>query len=543
MLGLPLNKAAPQPSYSRVLRSAEARSQLYAGVAELSEIVAKTMGPKGRNVIIERSFADPQITKDGVTVANAVTFKDPVKNMGANLVKSVTRKSNNVYGDGTTTATVLASAVFDACREHTDNGIDAIALYKTVQRLAENVIKCVKAAAKPATVDELYNVALISANYDADIAKIIADAYRKLGPGASITLSESKKPQHSVEYLAGLKLDNGFHSPYFVNDFANGSCNFDNSPAVLLLEGKLSNLAPFVPLLEQIAKRNGEVVIFADDVDEEVLKSLVVNQLKGVLRVCAVKHPAYGEQRKRLLQDLAAYTGAAIVNTSLLDEQQLVPPQSCGRARRVRVFSGECHLFKDDFHPEALRVHEAVLEQMLLRKNLSAGERTDIEARLATLRGKVGLIEVGGHSEVETEEARQRFDDALGAAKAALKSGLVPGGGIALYYAAKAACAPAHADDALTQIAKRVLLQACAVPATQICKNAGLSADELFAQLRQSSCDAFGFDARASEFCNLSKKGIVDPCAIVADALRNAVSVAALLATTEATICAATDAT
>jgi len=513
----------------------EARAGLLAGVEKLARAVKSTLGPRGRNAVLDKGWGAPTITKDGVTVAEEITLRNKYENMGAKLVKEAASKTSDVAGDGTTTATVIAEALFKEALKNITAGADAMALNRGIQKAVEAVVASVQKRSKPIDVrkaDEVAQVGTISANGDAEIGKMLASAFDKVGKDGVITVEEGKGLWTEVDVVEGMQFDRGYLSPHFVTDPDRMECVL-NRPLILIYEEKISSAKDLVPLLEKISKGKRPLVIIAEDIEGEALATLVVNKLRGVLQCCAVKAPGYGERRKAMLDDIATLTSGRAIMKDLGVQLENITIDDLGQAKKVTIDNDNTTIIEGAGDSDA--IHGRV---DLIRREIEATtsdyDREKLQERLAKLSGGVAQINVGAATEVEMKERKALVEDALHATRAAIEEGIVPGGGVALLRAIDAL------DDVKTvsddeQTGVDIVRRAIRMPAWQIAENAGYEGGVIVRKILKGK-GAFGFNADTGEYGDLLKDGVVDPTKVVRSGLQNAASVAGLLVTTDACV-------
>jgi len=514
--------------------SAIAREKMLRGVDILADAVKVTLGPKGRNVVIEKSFGAPRITKDGVSVAKEIELSDKFENMGAQMVREVASKTNDLAGDGTTTATVLAQAIVREGVKAVAAGMNPMDLKRGIDLAVDAVVTDIKSRAKKITTnDEVAQVGTISANGEAEIGKMIAQAMEKVGNEGVITVEEAKSLETELDVVEGMQFDRGYLSPYFITNADKMICELD-SPFILLHEKKLSGLQALLPVLETVVQSGKPLLIIAEDVEGEALATLVVNKLRGGLKVAAVKAPGFGDRRKAMLEDMAILTGGQVISEDLGIKLENVTIDMLGTAKKV-VISKETTTVVDgagsreDIEARCGQIRAQVEE------TTSDYDREKLQERLAKLAGGVAVIRVGGATEVEVKERKDRVDDAMHATRAAVEEGIVAGGGTALLYAAKSldSLKPYNDDQ---RVGIDIVRRALQSPIRQIAYNAGEDGSIIVGKLSEQNDPNFGFDAQKSEYCDLVAAGIIDPVKVVRTALQDAASVAGLLITTEAMI-------
>ena len=511
-----------------------ARDKMLKGVNTLADAVKVTLGPKGRNVVLEKSFGAPRITKDGVTVAKEIELEDKFENMGAQMVKEVASRTNDEAGDGTTTATVLAQGIVKEGMKAVAAGMNPMDLKRGIDAACAKVVEHIKSAARPVEgSDEVAQVGTISANGESDIGQMIADAMQKVGNEGVITVEENRGTETDVEVVEGMQFDRGYLSPYFVTDSEKMVADLDDC-LILLHEKKLSSLQPLVPLLEQVIQSQKPLLIVAEDVEGEALATLVVNKLRGGLKIAAVKAPGFGDRRKAMLQDIAILTGGQVISEDLGMKLENVTMDMLGTAKRVSITKDETTIV--DGHGEKSEIEARVSQiRQQIEETTSDYDREKLQERVAKLAGGVAVIRVGGMTEVEVKERKDRVDDALNATRAAVQEGIVVGGGVALVQGAKAldGFTGANADQNAGITIVRKALEA---PLRQIAENAGVDGAVVAGKIRESDDLKFGYNAQADEYGDMFKFGVIDPAKVVRTALEDAASVAGLLITTEAMI-------
>jgi len=512
--------------------SLEAREKMMKGVDILADAVKVTLGPKGRNVIIEKSWGSPKITKDGVTVAKEIELEDKFENMGAQMVKEVASKTSDVAGDGTTTATILAQAIYREGSKLVAAGANPMALKRGIDKAVDLVVEELKKISKPTKEKkEISQVGTISANNDSTIGEIISEAMEKVGKEGVITVEEAKGMETTLEIVEGMQFDRGYLSPYFVTDPEKMEVHLDE-PYILLHEKKISSMKDLVPILEQIARMNKPLLIIAEDVEGEALATLVVNKLRGTLQCAAVKAPGFGDRRKAMLQDIAILTGGQVISEDLGLKLENVTINDLGTAKRVNIDKDNTTIVDGGGSREALegRVKQIRVQ---IEETTSDYDREKLQERLAKLIGGVAVINVGAATEAEMKEKKDRVEDALNATRAAVEEGIVPGGGVAYVRAMKVLDkAEFEGDEKLgAELVKRALEE----PVRQIANNAGFEGSVVVQKVKDGK-GAFGFNAERGEYEDLIKAGVIDPTKVTRYALQNAASVAGLLLTTEAMV-------
>ena len=517
-----------------IVYSDKARNELLAGVEKLADAVRVTMGPKGRNVLLQRSFGAPHITKDGVSVAKEIELKDPVENMGAQLVKEVASKTADEAGDGTTTATVLAHAIFKEGLKYITAGANPVAVKRGMDKAAEAIINELKKMSKPVeNKEQIAQVATISANNDRKIGELIAEAMDKVGKDGVITVEEGKSLHDELEVVEGMQFDRGYLSPYFVTNPEKMVAEY-NDAYILLYDKKISNMKDLLPLLEQLVQQGGNkpLLIIAEDVDGEALATLVVNKLRGVLNVVAVKAPGFGDRRKAMLEDIAILTGGQVISEELGRTLESATLADLGQAGRIVVDKENTTIVDGKGDKEAI---EARIKQIKkeIEETTSDYDREKLQERLAKLSGGVAVIKVGAATETEMKEKKDRVDDALSATKAAVEEGIVIGGGAAVLKAAKKA--EIESVDPDEQIGIDIIKKAVKAPIKQIAANAGYEPGVVALTVEEAD-DNTGFNAATGEYVDMFEAGIIDPTKVERIALQNATSVSGLLLTTEAAV-------
>ena len=506
-----------------------ARIKLLHGVETLAKAVAVTMGPTGRNVIIDKSFGNPVVTKDGVTVSKEVELDDPYEHMGAKLVNEVASKTSDVAGDGTTTATVLARAIYSEGLRGLTLGANPTVVRKGIEKAVDAAIAFLEKMAKPVEKkEEIAQVGSISANNDRVVGDLIADAMEKVGRDGVITVEEGKGNSTTLELAEGLQFDKGYISPYFVNSPESMQCVLEDC-YILLFEKKISSLRDFVPLLEKVAQRSKPLLVVAEDVDSEALTALVVNKLRGVLNICAVKAPGFGDRRKAMMGDMAVQTGGTLISEDLGIKLESVEIAHLGRAKKVEVNKDTCTIIDGAGDKEQIK---ARVDQ--IRRQIEATEseydREKFQERLAKMTGGVAIISVGAATEAEMKQTKARMEDALHATRAAVEEGILPGGGVALLRSIAAVSeVKAKGDE---KIGVQIVIKALEAPIRQIVANSGLDGSVVADEVRNMPTNT-GYDANAAKYVDMFKAGIIDPAKVVKSALRNAASIAGLMLTTQ----------
>ncbi len=514
--------------------STDARDRMLKGVDILADAVKVTLGPKGRNVVIDKAFGAPRITKDGVTVAKEIELTDKFENMGAQMVKEVASKTNDEAGDGTTTATVLAQCIVREGTKAVAAGMNPMDLKRGVDMAVEAVIADVKSASKKVkTSDEIAQVGTISANGDASIGKMIAEAMQKVGNEGVIEVEEAKGLDTDVTVVEGMQFDRGYTSPYFITNADKMTCDMEN-PFILIHEKKLSTLQPLLPVLESVVQASRPLIIIAEDIEGEALATLVVNKLRGGLKVAAVKAPGFGDRRKAMLEDIAILTNGQVISEDIGIKLENVGLEMLGTAKKVVITKDDTTVVdgagkKKDIEARCSQIRAQIEETS------SDYDREKLQERLAKLAGGVAVINVGGATEIEVKEKRDRVDDALHATRAAVEEGVVPGGGTALLYAVNSLkkLQPENNDQ---QVGINIVRRALQAPVRQIAENAGFDGAVVAGKLLEGKTKTQGFNAQSGEYVDMLKAGIIDPTKVVRTALQDASSVAGLLITTEAMV-------
>ena len=512
----------------------DARNRMLKGVDLLADAVKVTLGPKGRNVVIDKSFGAPRITKDGVTVAKEIELEDKFENMGAQMVREVASRTNDEAGDGTTTATVLAQAIVREGMKSVAAGMNPMDLKRGIDLAVSTVVEAIKAQARTVSgSDEVAQVGTISANGETEIGRQIADAMQKVGNEGVITVEENKGFETETEVVEGMQFDRGYLSPYFITNADKMIAELDDA-LILRNEKKLSSLQPMVPLLEAVIQSGKPLLIISEDVDGEALATLVVNKLRGGLKIAAVKAPGFGDRRKAMLQDIAILTGGQVISEDLGMKLENVGIDMLGRARKVSITKDETTIVDGNGEKAEIEARVAQIRQQI-EETTSDYDREKLQERLAKLAGGVAVIRVGGASEIEVKERKDRVDDALNATRAAVQEGVVVGGGVALVQASKKldGISGSNADQNAGIAIVRKALQA---PLRQIAENAGVDGSVVAGKVIESDDAAFGFNAQTEEYGDMFKFGVIDPAKVVRTALQDAASVAGLLITTEAMI-------
>jgi chaperonin GroEL len=512
----------------------EAREALRRGVAKLARAVRVTLGPKGRNVILQKSFGSPTVTKDGVTVAKEIELEDKYENMGARMVREVASKTSDVAGDGTTTATVLAEAIFNEGLRAVVAGVNPMLMKRGIDRAVEDIVDRLKKMSIPVkSKKDLENVATIAANNDRAIGEKIAEAMERVGKDGVITVEESKTMETTTEFVEGMQFDRGYLSPYFVTDLQKMECELED-PYILIYEKKISANKDLVPVLERVVQAGKPLLVIAEDVEGEALATLVVNKIRGTLRCCAVKAPGYGDRRKAMLEDIAVLTGGKAIFEDLGIQLENVQLRDLGRAKKVKVDKDNTTIIEGAGKKADIQGRIQLIQREL-EKSTSEYDKEKLSERIAKLSGGVAKINVGAATESEMKEKKARVEDALHATRAANQEGILPGGGVALLRAAEGLKPPKDfSADEITGY--NIVVRACRAPIIQIAENAGENGEVVANRVLESKEQNFGYDARRGEYCDLVKEGIIDPTKVVRCALQNAASVATLLLTSDALV-------
>jgi len=514
--------------------SGDARERMLKGVDVLANAVKVTLGPKGRNVVLEKSFGAPRITKDGVTVAKEVELEDKFENMGAQMVREVASKTNDIAGDGTTTATVLAQAIVREGAKSVAAGMNPMDLKRGVDQAVAAAVKDLeKRSKKIKTNEEVAQVGTISANGDREIGDMISEAMQKVGNEGVITVEEAKSLETELEVVEGMQFDRGYLSPYFITNADKMICDLED-PYILLHEKKLSNLQSMLPVLEAVVQSSRPLLIIAEDVEGEALATLVVNKLRGGLKVAAVKAPGFGDRRKAMLEDIAVLTGGQVISEDLGIKLENVSLDMLGTSKKVNITKEETTIVDGAGKKKDIEGRVGQIKAQI-EETTSDYDREKLQERLAKLAGGVAVIRVGGATEVEVKEKKDRVDDALNATRAAVEEGIVPGGGSALLRT-KNAVGKLKSDNADVQAGLNIVLKALEAPIRQIAENSGVEGSIVVGKVSETKGDAFGFNAQTEEYGDMVAQGIVDPTKVVRAALQDAASVAGLLITTEAMV-------
>jgi chaperonin GroEL len=518
----------------QVIHGEDSRAAILRGVNQLADAVKVTLGPKGRNVVIDKKFGSPTITKDGVTVAKEIELKDALENMGAQMVREVASKTSDVAGDGTTTATVLAQAIFKEGVRTVAAGANPMALKRGIEKAVEKVVEEIGKQAKPVAGDAIAQVGTVSANGDKTIGTIIAEAMDKVGKDGVITVEESKTMDTLLEVVEGMQFDRGYLSPYFVTDADRMEAVLDE-PMILIHEKKISNMRDLLPILEQVAKMGRPLLIIAEDVEGEALATLVVNKLRGTLNVAAVKAPGFGDRRKAMLEDIATLTGGKVISEDLGIKLEGVTLEDLGKAKKITIDKENTTIVEGAGSGEAIDGRVKTIRNQI-EETTSDYDREKLQERLAKLVGGVAVIKVGAATETEMKEKKARVEDAMHATRAAVEEGIVAGGGVSLVRAAKVLEGfKADETDHDEAIGVNIVRRALEEPLRQIAANAGAEGAVIVGKVAEGS-DAYGFNAATEKFEDLVAAGVIDPAKVTRTALQNAASIAGLMLTTEAMI-------
>jgi chaperonin GroEL len=522
----------------QVIHGEDSRAAILRGINQLADAVKITLGPKGRNVVIDKKFGSPTITKDGVTVAKEIELKDSLENMGAQMVREVASKTSDVAGDGTTTATVLAQAIFREGVKTVAAGANPMALKRGIDKAVEQATIAIQKLSKPVKGDMIAQVGTVSANGDSTIGNIIAEAMNKVGKDGVITVEESRTMETALEVVEGMQFDRGYLSPYFVTDPERMEAVLDN-PLILINEKKVSSMKDLLPLLEQVAKLGKPMLIIAEDVEGEALATLVVNKLRGTLNIAAVKAPGFGDRRKAMLEDIAILTGGKVISEDLGIKLENVKLEDLGRAKKITIDKDNTTIVEGNGKQYDIEGRVKTLRAQI-EDTTSDYDREKLQERLAKLVGGVAVIKVGAATETEMKEKKARVEDAMHATRAAVEEGIVPGGGVALVRAAKALekfqINAEGEGDPDEQIGVNIVRRALEEPLRQIVQNAGKEGAVVVERVRSEKNENVGFNAATETFEDLVKAGVIDPAKVTRTALQNAASIAGLMLTTEAMV-------
>ncbi|HDZ20323.1 hypothetical protein LCGC14_0295630 [marine sediment metagenome] len=515
----------------QMLYEADARAAMLQGVAKLAAAVKVTLGPTGRNVLLQKSYGGPKVTKDGVTVSKDVELPNPFENMGAKMANQVASKTSDVAGDGTTTAVVLAEAMLAEGLKNVTAGANPMAVKRGIDQAVEAAVEAIAKMAKPCkTTDDLRNVATVSANWDTTVGALIAEAFEKVGTEGVITVEEGKALENELDVVEGMQFDKGFISPYFMTNPTTLDAELEDA-YILIHEKKVSSLRDLVPLLEKLAQTGKPLLVIAEDVDGEALAALVINKLRGILKVCAVKAPAFGDRRKAMLADIAALTGGQVISEDLGEKLENIELASLGRAKKILVDKDTTTIIEGAGTTQAIKARVETIRSQI-EKTTSDYDREKLSERLAKLTGGVAVVKAGAATETEMKERKDLIDDAVHATRAASEEGVVPGGGVALLRAIDAVTAARGKARGDEKVGVDVVAKALSAPARQIAENTGDEGDVIVAQILEKK-GAHGYDASKGEFTDMVAAGIIDPAKVTRTALQNAASVAGLLLTTD----------
>jgi chaperonin GroEL len=516
----------------QIVYGEDSRQSILRGVNSLADAVKVTLGPKGRNVVIDKKFGSPTITKDGVTVAKEIDLKNPLENMGAQMVREVASKTSDTAGDGTTTATVLAQSIFREGLKMVTAGANPMELKRGIEKAVEGVIAELKKLSKPVSGNMIAQVGTISANSDETIGTIIAEAMEKVGKDGVITVEEAKSMETSLDVVEGMQFDRGYLSPYFVTDPERMECVLEN-PVILIHEKKISSMKDLLPLLEQVARGGRPLVIIAEDVDGEALATLVVNKLRGTLQVAAVKAPGFGDRRKAMLEDIAILSGGRAITEDLGIKLENIKLEDLGKAKKITIDKDNTTIVEGGGSQSAIEGRVKQIRTQI-EDTTSDYDREKLQERLAKLVGGVAVIKVGAATETEMKEKKARVEDAMHATKAAVEEGIVPGGGVALLRCSKAIDSLKLEGD--QKVGADIVRRAIESPLRYIASNAGVEGSIVVQKVKESKETNFGYNAASDTYEDLVKSGVIDPTKVVRSALQNASSIASLLLTTEAMV-------
>jgi chaperonin GroEL len=511
----------------------EARDAMKRGVGKLARAVRVTLGPKGRNVILQKSFGSPTVTKDGVTVAKEIELEDKYENMGARMVREVASKTSDVAGDGTTTATVLAEAIFNEGLRAVVSGANPMLMKRGIDKAVSDLIEKLKKMSIPVkSKKDMENVATVAANNDGEIGRIIAEAMDRVGKDGVITVEEGKTIETSNEFVEGMQFDRGYLSPYFVTDPQKMECELED-PYILIYEKKISSNKDLVPVLEKVLNTGKPILIIAEEVEGEALATLVINKLRGTFKCAAVKAPGYGDRRKAMLEDIAILTGGRAIFEDLGIQLENVQLRDLGRAKKVKIDKDNTTVIEGAGKKEAIQGRVQLIQKEL-EKSTSDYDKEKLSERIAKLSGGVAKINVGAATESEMKEKKARVEDAMHATRAANQEGILPGGGVALLRSAEGLKPKGLSHD--EDVGYNIVVRACRAPIVQISNNAGVDGNIVAAKVLENSSTNYGYDARLDHYCDMVKEGIIDPTKVVRCALENAASVAVLLLTSDALV-------
>ena len=518
----------------RIIYGEDSRQAILAGVNKLANTVKVTLGPKGRNVVLEKKFGGPTVTKDGVTVAKEIELEDKLENIGAQMVREVASKTSDVAGDGTTTATILAQAIYREGVKSVAAGTNPMAIKRGIERATQLVVEKIESMSRPVEGDAVSQVAAISANSDETIGKIIAQAMEKVGKDGVITVEEGKTMETELEVVEGMQFDRGYLSPYFVTDQESMECVLENA-YILIHEKKISSMKDLLPLLELVSRAGRPLLIVAEEVEGEALATLVVNKLRGTLNIAAVKAPGFGDRRKAMLEDIGILTGGKAIMEETGIKLEGIQLEDLGQASRIVIDKDNTTLVEGSGSKEAIEGRVKQLRAQV-EETTSDYDREKLQERLAKLVGGVAVIKVGAATETEMKEKKARVEDAMHATRAAVEEGIVPGGGVALLRAGEEALDDVKSDDEDEQIGINIVRRSLEEPVRWIAQNAGQEGAIVVAKIRENSDAAFGFNAQNEEYGDMVSAGVIDPAKVTRTALQNAASIAGLMLTTEATV-------
>jgi chaperonin GroEL len=511
----------------------EARDAMKRGIAKLARAVKVTLGPKGRNVILQKSFGSPTVTKDGVTVAKEIELEDKYENMGARMVREVASKTSDIAGDGTTSATVLAEAIFNEGLRAVVAGINPMLMKRGIEKAVDDVVERLEKMSIPVkSKKDMESVATVASNHDQEIGKIIAEAMDKVGKDGVITVEEGKTFETTHDFVEGMQFDRGYLSPYFVTDPQKMECELED-PYILIFEKKISNNKDMVPVLEKVLNTGKPILIVSEDVDGEALATLVINKLRGTFKCAAVKAPGYGDRRKAMLEDIAILTGGKAIFEDLGIQLENVQLKDLGRAKKVKIDKDNTTIIEGAGKKADLQGRIGAIQREL-EKSSSDYDKEKLSERMAKLSGGVAKINVGAATESEMKEKKARVEDAMHATRAANQEGILPGGGVALLRASEGLKPKGLSQDEETGY--NIVIRACKAPIKQISENAGTDGEIVAAKVLENSTQNYGYDARLDRYCDMVKEGIIDPKKVVRSALQNAASVSTLLLTSDAMV-------
>src|SRR6266481_41622 len=511
----------------------EAREAMRRGVAKLARAVKVTLGPKGRNVILQKSFGSPTVTKDGVTVAKEIELEDKYENMGARMVREVASKTSDVAGDGTTTATVLAEVIFNEGLRAVVSGANPMLMKRGMERAVEEIVEKLKKQSIPVkSKKDMENVATVAANNDSEIGRIIAEAMDRVGKDGVITVEEGKTIETTNEFVEGMQFDRGYLSPYFVTDPQKMECELED-PYILIYEKKISSNKDLVPVLEKVLNSGKPILIIAEEVEGEALATLVINKLRGTFKCCAVKAPGYGDRRKAMLEDIAILAGGKAIFEDLGIQLENIQLRDLGRAKKIKIDKDNTTVIEGAGKREQIQGRVQLIQNEL-EKSTSDYDKEKLSERIAKLSGGVAKINVGAATESEMKEKKARVEDATHATRAANQEGILPGGGVALLRASEGLKPKGLTHD--EEVGYNIVVRACKSPIQQIAENAGTDGAIVAAKVLENSSQNFGYDARQDRYCDMVKEGIIDPTKVVRSALQNAASVSTLLLTSDALV-------